>query len=352
MFKLRNLNCVLVIFAVLATVAAHQKPHRETSKETLEAGENVLWVDPGDPATLDFRYGIGGSERQPQPPFRFVDEDTSGTAPKINVTDDRGIAWNVKWGHEPRASTFCTRLVWACGYFVPAEYFIVEGRVDGVHGLKRAKSRISSDGSFRNARFQLRTGPPTYLEGHAWTWTNNPFSGTRQLQGLKILMLLVSNWDAKDARDTAPPPRGVLGMDSNLAIFLDDRTSVRRYLYANVDWGASLGKWGGTLTWTKWDCNGFASQTSDFIKGVKDPRLRWGFNGKHRKDLTADITVSDVQWLLQYLGRITDEQIRIGLAASGATAKETACYTQALRQRIEMLQQTAGTSIEATRDVR
>src|SRR5262249_8755012 len=105
----------------------------------------------------------------------------------------------------------------------------------------------------------------------------------------------------KDARDRASESQDGSRMDSNLRIFQDDRTGVRRYLYSNVDWGASLGKWGGTLTWTKWDCDGFASQTPDFIKGVEDGRVRWGFNGKHRKDLTADITVSDVQWLLQYL---------------------------------------------------
>ena len=351
-YRARYMSSVLVAFAVVATVAARQERHRKSSPETLEPGKNVLWVDPGDPATRDFRYGVGGSERQPQPPFRFVDEDLSGTASKINVTDARGIAWNVKWGHEARPSTFCTRLVWACGYFAESEYFIAAGRVDGVHGLKRAKSRISRDGSFRNARFQLRTGTPTYLKGRGWTWTNNPFSGTRELQGLKILMLLVSNWDAKDARDRASEPQDGSRMDSNLRIFQDDRTGVRRYLYSNVDWGASLGKWGGTLTWTKWDCDGFASQTPDFIKGVEDGRVRWGFNGKHRKDLTADITVSDVQWLLQYLGRITDEQIRVGLVASGAKSEDTACYTRTLRQRIEMLQRVATDPRQSVGDVR
>src|SRR5262249_6333129 len=151
------------------------------------------WSEPGDVASLDFRYGVGGSERQPQPPFHFVNEDTSGTSPKINVTDSRGTNWNVKGGREPSASTFCSRLLWACGYFAQTEYFVPQGRIEDVRGLERARSFVSKDGSFVKARFQLRSGTPKYLKGQHWTWAKNPFSGTRQLQGLKILLLLVSN---------------------------------------------------------------------------------------------------------------------------------------------------------------
>jgi hypothetical protein len=285
--------------------------------------ENVLWTDPGDPSTFDFTYGIGGPEQQPQPPFQFVDEDMSGTAPKINVTDGRGLAWNVKWRHEARPSVFCTRLVWACGYFVETEYFVPKGRIENVHGLKRASSFVSHDGSFLNARFQLRSGSPKFLKGRHWSWSENPFAGTRELQGLKILMLLLSNWDPKGA---------------NLAVFEDDRNGAHRYIYTDDDWGASLGKWGGIFTWSKWDCKGFAAQTADFIKGVEGDRIHWGFSGKHEKTLT-DVTPADVKWILQYLGKITDTQIRQGLEASGATPEETACYAQALRQRIEKLQE-------------
>jgi hypothetical protein len=341
MLKLCRWTCVLAFLGSLAPVIAYQDHDSKNDQETLPAGEHVLWTDPGDPSLLDFKYGIGGEEQQPQPPFQFIDEDRSGTNAKVNVRDSRGMVWNIKWGPESRPSTFCTRLLWACGYFANTEYFIPQGRIEGVHGLKRAKGRVSSDGSFVHARFQLRSGPVTYLEDQGWGWVSNPFVGTHELQGLKILMLLVSNWDAKDSRDFVGTSGGSR-MDSNLAIFQDNRTGVPRYLYTDVDWGASLGRWGGTLTWTKWDCRGFADQTADFIKGRENGELKWGFNGKHRKDLTDGIDVSDVQWLLQYLGKITDEQIRIGMEASGATPEDTACYTRALRQRIERLQQVAG----------
>jgi hypothetical protein len=158
--------------------------------------------------------------------FVFVDEDLSGTNAKINVTDGRGRSWNVKWGREGTASVFCTRLVWACGYFAEPEYFVPSGRIESAKGLKRAGSRVSNDGSFERARFQLRSDTPQFLEGRSWTWAENPFLGTHEFQGLKILMLFVSNWDGKDARDFVNGPGGSR-MDSNLGIFLDDLTGSR-----------------------------------------------------------------------------------------------------------------------------
>jgi hypothetical protein len=289
-------------------------------------GQNVLWTDPGDVASYDFTYGTGGSERQPQPPFQFVNEDLSGTSQKINVTDARGTKWNVKWGREVRSSVFCNRLLWACGYAVETEYFVAQGRIDNVHGLSRAASKISRDGSFVDARFQLRSDSPKYLVRRHWTWKDNPFVGTSPLKGLKILLLLVSNWDTKEA---------------NNSIFEDDSSGVPRTLYIDDDWGASLGKWGHTFTWTKWDCRGFTKQTPNFVKSRANGSLKWGFEGKNQDAVTSDITAEDVQWLLQYLGRVTDEQIRTGLAASGATPKEVDCYAQSLRQRIEQLQAVA-----------
>jgi hypothetical protein len=326
------LRTLVTILATITVVA---------QKDTLGPGKKVLWSDPGDPSTLDFQYGIGGRERQPQPPFQFTDEDLTGSSAKVDVTDSRGAMWNVKWGPEARPSTFCTRLVWACGYYVEPEYFVREGRIEGAHDLKRARGQIRHDGSFANARFQLRSDTPRFLADQSWTWTDNPFANTHELRGLKILMLLVSNWDTKDARDQ----EGHTSPNTNLAIFEDNSTGSLRYLYADDDWGASMGQWGGTLTWSKWDCKGFAWQTPHFLRVGGNGSLHWGFEGKHRKDMVRGITTSDIQWLLQYLGRITDDQLRTGLTASGATSDETECFARALRQRIDKLQH----AVESTR---
>lgn len=341
MVKKRYLQFILAILMAVSTMVAYQDIFKEKDRPPLPPGKYILWSDPGNVSKLDFRYGVGGSKNQPQPPFQFVDEDMEGSAPKVNVTDSRGVSWNVKWGPEARGSVFSTRLVWASGYYVEPEYFVEQGKIEGAHGLQRAAPRISKDGSFKHARFQKRSGVPKYLAGYGWKWADNPFVDTPQLQGLKILMLLVSNWDNKDARDYAGGLLGHSDMDTNLAIFEDKHNGQTRYYFADDDWGGTMGKWGGNLlAWTRWDCKGFASQTPEFLRHKEDGSLRWGYNGKHRSALT-DITVSDIQWLMQYLGKVTDDQIRTGLEASGAKPEEVKCYSHALRQRIEQLRQVA-----------
>jgi hypothetical protein len=44
-----------------------------------------------------------------------------------------------------------------------------------------------------------------------------------------------------------------------------------------------------------------------------------------------------VRWLYRYLARVTDEQLRAGLRASGATTEEIECFTRAIRERINQL---------------
>jgi hypothetical protein len=294
---------------------------------------NRLWSDPGDVASYDFEYGIGGSESQPQPPFDFVNKDFSRISNKTNVADARGRKWNVKWEQESRPSVFCTRLLWALGYFVENEYFVPQGRINDEHVLEDAAVKTPEDRAFANARFQLHSNSPKYLRGQRWKWTKNPFVGTPQLQGLKIMLLLVSNWDAREP---------------NISIFEDNGTGATRYLYMTDDWSASLGKWGDRATWSKWDCSGFTEQTRHFVKRNANGSLQWSLVDNKKEDVTS-VTAQDVQWLLQYLGRVTDAQIRTGLVASGATTEEVDCFARSLRDRIEQLKQVSNDSTTVQR---
>lgn len=310
-------------------------------KSRPHALKEVLWRDPGEIGHRDLAYGPGGSSGRPRAPFHFVEEEAAGTSPKVKVKDSRGTTWIIKWGPEAYASNFSSHLVWACGYIVETEYFLPSGRILNVHDLKRAAPYVKADGSFIDGRFQLRSKSPKFVKESNWAWTNNPFLGTPEFNGLRILMMLVSNWDAKDARDFADDGSGHGRADSNLAIF-EESGKHRPYLYFVSDWGATLGKWSPVPPLrTKWDSKGFAAQTPDFVKGLKNGEVQWGYAGTHGADISKGIHVSDVQWLLQYLGRITDAQIRRGLAASGATAEDVDVFSRAIRDRIQQLQMVA-----------
>ncbi|HVF56753.1 MAG TPA: hypothetical protein VM934_11415 [Pyrinomonadaceae bacterium] len=290
-----------------------------------------IWNDPGEVERLDFHKGPGGPDGAPAPPFRFVIEHATGSNPCLSVKDARGRTWRVKWGDEVRSETFATRLAWAAGYFVETAYFVPEGLIDGAVELTRARTCVGEDCTFKDARFELdEEGVTKLFDEHGWAWNDNPFTGTRELNGLKIMVMLTSNWDNKDVRDVA---RG-----SNMAVFehrLEKGLVEARYLI--IDWGASMGKWGSPGLRSKWDCEGYETQTPEFVAGVSDGVVNWNYVGQRTDEARDGISVEDVRWLNQYIGRITDAQLRDGLAASGATGEEIACFTRAIRERINQL---------------
>jgi hypothetical protein len=294
----------------------------------------VIWHDPGIVETLDFVGGPGGRSQAPRPPFRFLKEDASGSNPKIQVRDRNGQEWRVKWGSEVHAEVFASRLAWAAGYFVEPTYYVARGKINGVSRLRRAKKYVAADGSFTDARFEVAGKGLKYLKQQSWAWTKNPFVGGKELHGLEIIMILTSNWDNKDVRDA--------GRGTNTGVLERRMNGGVEWRYAVTDWGASMGKWGGVMGREKWDCEGFTSQTTHFITGVQDGLVQWGYHGQHTNDFVGGIRVADVKWLLHYVGRITEHQMRAGLAASGATPEEVACFTAALQARIQQMKDLPG----------
>jgi hypothetical protein len=297
----------------------------------------ALWRDPGQIEQLDFAKGPGGPRGRPQPPFQFVRESLAGTNAKIRVVDANRIQWMVKFGEEVRPQTFAVRLAWALGYFALPIYFIASGTVIGVTPLTRAAKYVTPDGRFRNASFELYldSGVQWLGDAQSWRWDANPFVGTHQLKGLKILVMLLSDWDNKDARDLTDSWTTAGTPGSNNAIFVFPSGEAR---YVVTDWGASMGTWGSYFTRSKWNCVGFELQTQDFVKTVGGDVLQWGYLGRHTQDFIDDIDRDDVRWLLTYLDRISDRQVQDGLLASGATPVQARCFGTALRKRITALQ--------------
>src|SRR5581483_1593516 len=152
----------------------------------------------------------------------------------------------------------------------------------------------------------------------------------------RILMMLLSNWDAKDARDMTGSSAKTA--DSNLAIF-ETRGAHPAYLYFVSDWGATMGRASSLgLNRDKWDARKYMGQTPRFIREVRsDGEIVFGFGAKHGRDVTRGINVGDVRWLMRWLGQITDAQIERNLVASGATPEQIAFFVPALRSRISQL---------------
>jgi hypothetical protein len=273
----------------------------------------VLWHDPGPVERLDLRNGPGGPGLRPRAPFTYLGKEKGGSTEKVKVRDAAGRRWVVKFGDEARADTFASRMAWALGYYTEVNYFVPRGVIRGY-------------GRFDGGRFQLRSASPRFLKVVSWSWENNPFVGSRELNGLKVLVMLLGNWDNKDSRDHWRGP--------NTAVFED----AGRHLYFIDDWGASMGRAATIFTRSKWDAEDFAKQSRHFVR-IDDRELDWRYHGAHTGSVADDIRIADVRWLLRYLGRLSDAQLQTALLASGATRPESRAYTRALRLRIRQLQQ-------------
>lgn len=304
---------------------------RRQGDAPLRSRRERLWRDTDAPTPQQLEAGPCGIDGAPAPPFRFVEEHATGSQPSVSVRDAKGREWRVKWGQEVNTEVFGTRLAWALGYFAESSYFVRSGRIDGAKDLGRAKACIDDAGVFTDARFELNEqGVVKHFDAHGWAWHDNPFVGSPELNGLKILMMLVSNWDNKDVRDVA---RG-----SNTAIF--EHGDEARYLI--IDWGAALGSWGNNvLQRGRWDPAAFAAQNDQFVTDVKDGLVWWGYQGQRTSDLVANVSVDDVRWFDRRARRLTDEHLRAALRASGANAEEIELFTAALRGRLDRLRDVA-----------
>jgi hypothetical protein len=286
----------------------------------------IVWRDPGPIESLDLAAGPGGPDGAPQPPFVFEKEETTGSSAKVLVKDSRGKKWMVKFGPEVKAETFGSHMAWAAGYMVEPAYYVAEGKIDNVGKLGPAAPFVDAKngGAFKDGRFQLRDKTYDYIP-NKWSLDDKSIKGTKELAGLKLTAMLVSNWDVK------PDNMAVIKFDGQL-------------YFAIVDWGASMGQSGEIGGHSKWDCAAFARQSDHFVDGVSNGYVSFNYTGKSADQVSHNIRTSDVKWFMDRMGRLTDEQIKAGLIASGAHPDEVPCFTQALRKRLGQLATAASTA--------
>src|SRR5687767_9130043 len=337
-----------VVIAGVASVAAVVLVHlvwrvhgmwriRRAGPRRLSATQHRIWREPTDLEISDLRFGPGGAEGAPVPPFRFVEEHFNGSQPCVAVRDAAGRLWRVKWGHEAKPEAFAVRFAWALGYFAEVTHFVPSGAIAHAVDVQRARDCVGEEGAFTDARFELED-PSIRMcfDEHSWAWDDNPFLGTPQLNGLKIVNMLLSNWDTKDRRDVS---RG-----SNTAIF-EYRISrwSREARYLITDWGGAMGRWGTNIVSRgRWDPAGFEAQTPTFVTGVRDEWVNFGYQGQRTAEIARGISVEDVAWFYEYARRLTFASVRTGLLTCGATDEEAARFAAAIIERVRQLGEACG----------
>ncbi|HKQ03575.1 MAG TPA: hypothetical protein VJ464_00475 [Blastocatellia bacterium] len=292
--------CLSLILSVSFTATMQDK-----KKEPM-SGTPVLWQDPGDLSTRDLINGPGGQEMKPDlSHVTFIEEQTGGYSKKYRVQDGAGRVWVAKLDKEAQPETAATRLMWAVGYPTEITYLVPEVTIEG-------------KGIYKNVRFEARPKGVKRLEN--WRWADNPFAGTREYQGLKVMMVLIDNWDIKD--------------ENNRIIHVKNADGSEELRYIISDLGGTFGKTGGVFSRSRNEPEDYAK--AKFIKGVKRGRVEFNYNGK-RGDLFRDITVEQARWVGGLLSRLSDQQISDAFRAANYSAEEIQLLTQAFKSRVNEL---------------
>jgi len=297
-----------------------------------QAGTTVaLWRNRGDVPALNLLDGPGGKNRQPGTNFTFIQETKGGTSPKFEVEDENGAKWKVKLGPEVRSETAATRLVWAAGYFADEDYYRPQIHVQGMKPLSRGQEYVSEGGMVREARLERQGGGK---ELKNWSWYDNPFVGTREFNGLRVMMALINNWDLKEINNE----------------ILDAGGEPR---YEVSDLGASLGSTGNNFGRSKEVMKDYAEakfiekvtpESVDFVMDsrpfvltvVNFPNYR---SRTKMESVAKHIPIADARWLGSRLGQFSSEQIRDCFRAAGFTPAEVEGYTRAVMKRIQALKE-------------
>jgi hypothetical protein len=294
-----------LVIALSGSVLLAQKSEKKAKdKESLPNAPAVLWVEPTDIASRDLFLGPGGEAMKPDlSSVTFIKVETGGHTKKWRVRDGSGNEWVVKFGNEAQPETAASRLVWAAGYYTDIDYFVPEVKIEG-------------KGTAKDVRFEAR---PKTIKRYdmEWDWDDNPFRGKNELQGLKVLMVLLNNWDLKNS--------------NHRILFSKDENELR---YVVSDLGVAFGKTGNMITHNRNSPNDYVK--TKFIKNVDGGNVLFDFHATHDKMLD-NVTVAQARWIGQILSQLSDKQISDAFRAANYTPEEIDILTKTVRARIDEL---------------
>ncbi|HEV8588626.1 MAG TPA: hypothetical protein VGQ72_07095 [Pyrinomonadaceae bacterium] len=340
--KNRVLALIASLLIVIASVEVFSVVKAEKKKQK-EKGAPVLWRDPGNMRRRDLYYGPGSEALAPKPPFRFLKEVKEGGMPKFEVEDARGVKWRVKLGPEAQAETAASRLVWAAGYNAEESYYLNRAHIDGMKKLSRGQKYVQGD-SVIGARFEPRR--ENIKRGDQWSWRKNPFKNTRELNGLKTMMVMVGNWDT---------------FKKNNKVLHDKDTGEDRYTVSDL--GATMGRAAGIGAGRS--KNNVRDYTrSRYVTKVEGDKVKFAYDlhpkklglfsvfyppyfiRQHKATTTMNkVPVSDAAWIGSKMAQLSDDQLRDAFRAAGYDRQTQDAYVRAMRNRINELNRLRDTQL-------
>lgn len=338
---------LFLIFSCMSPVAHTQsqsddssrKSHKDNHKPIASANIHhaILWQNPGDISAKNLFYGHGGEDGQPKPPFTFLGEDKHDSNPKFDVRDASGHSWRVKLGAEARPEIVASRLLWAVGYFTDDDYVLPRATVPGLH-LHHTAHSVENGDEVINAHFARKPGGQKRIA--SWKWKENPFFGTREFNGLRVMMAVLNSYDLKT---------------ENNAVYSDKKNG--RQLFLVSDTGASFGTNSVRMKNENGKGNVKKYAESKFITRQTDDEVSFGtpapptdllmesggllaplyFKDRGYDWIGDDIPRADARWIGSLLGQLSHQQLIDAFRAAQFTPEETKEYVSILEDRIAQL---------------
>jgi hypothetical protein len=289
--------CVVACLTMACT-----RPMLSANAQVQQPGPQValleLWSEPGDIAQRDLSWGASRESEAPgkNDVYTVTAIDKSGYSRGYDVTGPDGREWDIKVGNEVQSEVVLSRILWALGYYQPQVFYVTDWQLTG-----------SWEFEGEPARFRLQSDHES--EGE-WAWLNNPFVGTRPMQGLIAINLLLNNHDLKTS--------------NNRIYLLTESKAEPRRRFVVQDIGSSLGKPRGFpyVRGTRNDIDDY--EDLDLIRKVDGPRVQLDYRGLHG-DVLERLSPADVIWACELINRLSDAQLDDAFEAGG--------YEPAIRQR-------------------
>ena len=266
-----------------------------------------LRVDPGD-RPRDLFWGIGGQNYAPPPEavYKLKAKDSTGFSVSYDVTGPDGVEWSAKIGPEAQTEVVLSRILWGLGYHQPPIYYLPSWRLDSGDDAPTVVSE---------ARFRPKL--PNLPRAEAvWNWADNPFSGTRDLKGLLVVLLILNSTDLKDSNNSIYDPKPPWDGASRW--------------YVVRDLGAALGET-GKLFPDRNVIEGFEKES--FINGINGSSIDFEYRGRHQQ-LLSMIGPADLQWAAGQMQRLTDQQWRDAFRAANYAPPIADRYVRRIKEKI------------------
>lgn len=312
-----------IVFIAASTGFAQDKDKGGSKKNAGPAGKPVLWEEVVI-SERDLFLGPGGQEMKPDTSsVTFIKEEKQGHNKKYRIKDAAGREWVAKFGTEAQPETAAVRILYGLGYKTEVNYLVPSLTIPG-------------KGTFENARLEARPANVDRLD--EWKWKENPFVGTNELQGLKIMMVFFTNWDLLDLQNK------VLRVDNNGSV--EDQ-------YVISDLGATFGKVGNNnlpffFRLGRQTGKPEVWENAGFISSVKGDKIDWDFRGKGRS-LMDDITLGNARWLADRLMQLSDKQIEDAFRAAGYSAVDVATLRSGFKARVAELDKIGDPAVATSR---